>query len=125
MSRWVVHARASFHARHALTLYEGRPEEPHEHRWEVAVRVATPTLHPEGYALDFHRVRQALREAVLPLADSDLNTHPEIGDPTPSAENLATFLAALLEPRYRAMGGELLTVSVWEGPENRVDLELG
>ncbi len=125
MSRWVVHARAAFHARHALTVYNGRPEEPHEHRWEVAIRVGTATLHPEGYALDFHRVRRELADAVLPLDGTDLNRHPAIGTPTPSAESVASFLAHTLAPRYRAMGGELLTVSVWEGPDNRVDLELG
>ena len=124
MTRWVVHARAAFHARHALTRYNGRPEESHEHRWQVAVRVATRTLHPEGYALDFHLVRRELHEAVRPLDGTDLNSHPSIGRPTPSAERLAAFLAETLAPRYRAMGGELLTVSVWEGPDNRVDLEL-
>lgn len=125
MARWVVHSRAAFEAHHALTSYRGAREEPHSHRWQVAVRVGTAALNRDGYALDFHDVHRALREAVAPLADSDLNLHPEIGRPSPTAERLAEVVAGWLSPRLAALGGELLTVSVWEGPDNRVDLELG
>ncbi len=122
--RWVVHARAEFTATHALTAYRGRPEEPHSHRWAVEIRVGTPRLNGEGYALDFHAVREVLEEAVRPLEGTDLGTHPEIGVPSPTAERLALVLARLLEEPLALLGGTLLGVSVWEGPENRVDLEL-
>ena len=36
-------------------------------------------LNEEGYALDFHQVRDLLAKAVAPLDRSDLNDHPEIG----------------------------------------------
>lgn len=125
MSRWVVHARAEIDARHALTSYQGRPEEPHWHRWAVAVRASTPGLNGEGYAIDFHALRALLEEAVRPLDGTDLGDHPQIGARSPSAERLAEVLAEWLEPRVRELGARLLAVSVWEGPENRVDLELG
>lgn len=124
MSRWVVHARVEFDATHALTRYQGRPEQPHSHRWVVAVRVGTDDLGEEGYALDFHRVREILDEVVRPLAGTDLGRHPEIGRPTPSAERVAEVVAGLLAPGYAGIGGRLLGVSVWEGPGNRVDLVL-
>jgi len=123
--RWVIHARAEFTATHALSAYRGRPEESHPHRWAVAIRVGTARLHAEGYALDFHAVREALLETVTPLDGTDLNAHPEIGTPSPTAERLALVLARRLEEPLARLGGTLLTVSVWEGPENRVDLELG
>ena len=122
--RWIVHARTAFTATHALGRYQGRAEAPHSHRWEVAVRVGAGALGEEGYALDFHAVRAALGEAVAPLDGADLSAHPAVGEPTPSAENLALHLARELAPRYRTLGGTLLSVSVWEGPENRVDLVL-
>jgi 6-pyruvoyltetrahydropterin/6-carboxytetrahydropterin synthase len=125
MSRWVVHSRAAFTARHALTSYLGEPEEPHSHHWQVAIRVGTDGLKPEGYAVDFHAVHDALRTVVAPLDGSDLNAHPEIGSPTPSAERVAEAVASWLEPAVRDLGARLLMVSVWEGPENRVDLVLG
>jgi 6-pyruvoyl-tetrahydropterin synthase len=122
--RWVLHSRAEFEATHALTLYLGEPEAPHSHSWQVAIRVGTDALNAEAYALDFHQVHAMLAEATSPLDGSDLNRHPEIGTPSPTAERLAEHLAEVLAPRCSEIGGTLLTVSVWEGPENRVDLVL-
>jgi 6-pyruvoyl-tetrahydropterin synthase len=124
MARWVVHSRVAFDARHALTSYHGEPEASHEHRWEVAIRVGADALNSEGFAIDFHEVHALLERMVEPLEGSDLNRHAEIGRPTPSAERLAEVLAASLGPELAALGGALLSVSVWEGPGNRVDLNL-
>jgi 6-pyruvoyl-tetrahydropterin synthase len=124
MSRWVVHARAAFEARHALTVYKGETEASHVHDWQVEVRIGADGLGPEGFALDFHEVRHILAAAVAPLDDSDLNTDSEIGRPSPTAERIAEVLAARLTPQYKAIGGLMLSISVWEGPENRVDLNL-
>ncbi len=124
MSRWVVHSKVEFDAEHALTTYLGRPEEPHSHRWRVAIRVGAERLHPEGYAVDFHAVHQLLEETVAPFAGADLNLDPEVGVPSPTAERLAEVVASRIVLRCRTLGARLLTVSVWEGPTNRVDLEL-
>jgi 6-pyruvoyl-tetrahydropterin synthase len=124
MSRWVIHAQASFDARHALTSYRGKRESSHGHSWKAAVRVGVEALNEEGYALDFHQVRDLLAAAVAPLDRSDLNDHPEIGKPSPTAERVAEFLSQKLAPEYERIGGMLLVVSVWEGPDNRVDLIL-
>ncbi len=125
MARWVVHSSTEFEARHALTSYLGEPEEPHTHQWRVAIRVGTDRLHPEGYAVDFHAVHELLAGVKNDLDRTELNTHPEIGTPTPSAERLAEVIAGWLEPAVRDLDARLLSVSVWEGPENRVDLTLG
>lgn len=124
MKRWVVHGRASFRASHALRSYRGRPEPPHEHPWTVEIRAGTDDLDGEAMALDFHALRTLLEQALAPLDGSDLNAHPEIGRPSPSAERLAEVVAGWLGPAVEQLGGRLLTVSVWEGPDNRVDLEL-
>ena len=122
--RWIVHSSATFEARHALATYKGEAEERHSHQWKVAVRVGTQELNSEGYALDFHDVHGILSDAVAGLDGTDLNDHPTIGDPSPTAEHLAEVLAEFLAPRFDGIGGRLLSVSVWEGPENRVDLNL-
>jgi len=124
MARWVVHSRAAFEARHALASYFGKPEETHSHRWDVAIRVGSEQLNEEGYALDFHQVHTALEETITPLDGTDLNQHPDIGLPSPTAERVADVLSTILQPRIEALGGTLLSVSVWEGPMNRVDLNL-
>jgi 6-pyruvoyl-tetrahydropterin synthase len=124
MSRWVIHANASFEARHALTSYRGEPESSHTHPWKIAVQVGTETLNEEDYALDFHEVQTILRQAIEPLNGADLNQHAEIGTPSPTAERVAQVLADDLAPGYEEIGGRLLSVSIWEGPETRVDLIL-
>ena len=124
MSRWVIHAEATFEARHALTIYRGKRESAHGHPWKVAVRVGADTLNEEGYALDFHQVHAVLAAAVAPLDRIDLNEHPEIGVPSPTAERVAEVLSEKLTPEFEGIGGSLLSVSVWEGPDNRVDFML-
>jgi 6-pyruvoyl-tetrahydropterin synthase len=124
VKRWVIHSRGTFEARHALTSYKGRRESPHHHRWEVAIRVGVDHLNGDHYALDFHAVHEILAAAVTALDGASLNDHPEIGNPSPTAERVAEVLADLLAPQCTALGGTLLTVSVWEGPDNRVDLNL-
>ena len=124
MSRWVIHAESSFEARHALTSYRGKRESSHGHPWRVAVRVGADALNDEGYALDFHQVRDLLAAAVSPLDRSDINDHPEVGKPSPTAERVAEVLSGKLASEYEQIGGQLLSVSVWEGPGNRVDLIL-
>ena len=124
MKRWVVHARAQFRATHALVSHRGHAEAPHEHQWAVAIRAGTDRLDEDGLALDFHAVRGILDAAIAPLAGSDLGAHPEIGRPTPSAEHLAEVVAGWIQPALEELGGSLLSVSVWEGPDNRVDLNL-
>jgi len=124
MSRWIVHSHAAFGATHALTEYRGMAEEAHDHEWRVEVRVGVESLNAEGYALDFHDVHKVLSEAVTPLDGSNLNKHPEIGRPSPTAERVAEVLAEVLAPQYERLGGRLHSVSIWEGPDNRVDLML-
>lgn len=124
MSRWVIHALALFDAHHALTSFRGERESSHGHSWKIAVRIGTDELNEEGYALDFHLARDLLAAAVAPLDRSDLNDHPEIGHPSPTAERVAEVLSQMLAPEYERIGGQLLSVSVWEGPDNRVDLIL-
>lgn len=124
MRHWVYHSQAQFSASHALTLYLGAAEEQHEHVWKVAIEVSATELQPEHFALDFHAVHAALAEAVAPLDGTDLNLHDRIGHPSPTAERVAEVLADDLVPRMARLGGALRTLSVWEGPGNRVDLEL-
>ncbi len=124
MSRWVYHSEAEFEAIHALTSYLGEPEAPHNHRWQVAIKVGADSLNDDNYGLDFHAVHRALIQTVAPLDGTDLNTHPAIAQPSPTAESVALFIADHLGTPIEGLGGTLMEISVWEGPGNRVDLRL-
>jgi 6-pyruvoyl-tetrahydropterin synthase len=123
-SRWVVHAQVAFEASHALRVYLGAAESKHSHHWRVAIAVGAEGLNAEGYALDFNLIQQLLKEATDDLVGGDLNDHPEVGQPSPTAERVAIVVASRLASRLVPLGGTLRSVSVWEGPENRVDLIL-
>jgi 6-pyruvoyltetrahydropterin/6-carboxytetrahydropterin synthase len=121
---WVYHSEQRFRAHHALVLYNGAPESSHEHEWRVSVQVSATELQPEHFALDFHAVHGVLARAVTDLDGADLNQHPEIGRISPTAEALALFIRDRVAPAMADLGGRLDLVSVWEGPDNRVDLTL-
>lgn len=122
--RWTIHARTEFPATHALHLYKGEPEDPHEHAWAVSIQVGTDRLHEEGYALDFHAVEQILDRATEDLRDRDLGDHPVVGTESPTAERVAEVVSRRIQKHLADLGGTLIMVSVWEGPGNRVDLRL-
>jgi len=122
LSRWIVHSRTTFEASHALTAYRGKPEESHDHTWEVSIRVGTDGLSDEGYSIDFHEVHGLLEGAINPLRGTNLNQHPEIGNPSPTAERVAEVVAGWITEPLKNLGGRLISVSVWEGAGNRVDL---
>lgn len=125
MKRWIYHTQGAFEAEHALTSYLGKPEERHRHRWKVEVQVGVDELNGEHFGLDFLKVHRVLEDLIDTLHRKDLNEEPGIGQPSPSAENLALFIARRLEDAYAKLSGQLLQISVWEGPKNRVDLCLG
>ncbi len=124
MSRWIYHSEAEFEAAHALARYLGEPEHPHSHRWKVALTAGADRLNDEHYALDFHALHRILQEAARALDGVDLGAHPVIGNPSPTAENLALHLADTVRGPIEELGGTLLEISVWEGPGNRVDLRV-
>ncbi len=124
ISRWIYRSEAEFQARHALTLYHGQAEDSHDHQWRVAIRVGVEHLNSEHYGIDFHAVHRALDEAVSPLDGTDLNDHPTISNPSPTAESVALFIADALKNPIERLGGTLLEISVWEGPDNQVDLRM-
>jgi 6-pyruvoyl-tetrahydropterin synthase len=121
---WVYHSEQRFRAHHALTLYNGEPEAPHGHEWRVSVKVSAETLRKEHFALDFHAVHDALAQVMEGLDGTDLTDHAHIGRISPTAAAVALFVQERLEPLLTALGGRLEMVSVWEGPETRVDLRL-
>ena len=57
---------------------------------------------------------EAVSEAVVESCDDEQGT----------AERIAEIMSTRVEPPLDEIGGALLKVSVWEGPDNRVDLNL-
>lgn len=114
-----VTVRQHFDSAHYLRDYNGRCENLHGHRYEVAVTLRSTALDGTGLAFDFTRLKAALKQRFLDRYDhfclNDVSPFTEIN---PSAENIARTI-------YEGMGdvvadspAALLSVTVWESPDS-------
>ncbi|MFG0241992.1 MAG: 6-pyruvoyl tetrahydropterin synthase family protein [Phycisphaerales bacterium JB054] len=92
-----------FCAAHAIVM-QGVREPNHGHNWRVTLTLAGTTLDADGLLCDFHAVEAALREAVAPFQNADLNTTPPFDSLNPTAEHVARHIA---ESTQRALAGAL------------------
>lgn len=99
-----------FRATHAITI-RGVPEDPHEHRWRVAVVVGGARLDDDGLVCDFHELERAIDAVIDPFRDGDLNAI--FGGVNPTAENVAKFIAEKIRVPAEVA---LRSVSVTEAP---------
>ena len=110
-----------FSAAHQLRLYDGSLEPLHGHNWRVKVTVAAVRLDAIGVVMDFHDLERLVDAAVVPMHNRHLNDLPEFaeGRLNPSAENVALHVGRSLAGSASLPGGvRLLSVEVWETPEN-------
>ena len=104
-----------FSASHQLRLYDGSLEPLHGHNWAVKVTVAAEKLDSIGVVMDFHELERLADLIVVPMHNRHLNEVPAFSRMNPSAENVAVYVASnlTLPPGLR-----LISVEVWETPEN-------
>ena len=82
----------TFHATHALRLYDGTMEQAHGHDWRTVVQVESGRLDEMEVVMDFHRLEQIVEAATGPLDGCDLNRHEAFSAVNPSAERVAEHL---------------------------------
>ncbi len=104
----------SFSAGHALRGYKGKCENVHGHNYKVRVTVVGGELNSIGLLMDFVELRAALKMLAERLDHRFLNDLPPFDRLNPSAENLAKYFCEGLEPRVRAQGLRMESVTVWE-----------
>ena len=105
-----------FSAAHALKLYDGSLEPIHGHNWKVQVTVGSAKLDAIGVVMDFHELERLLDRILGPLHNRHLNeVEPFASELNPSAENVAVHVGQSLALPNSV---KLLSVQVWETPEN-------
>lgn len=104
-----------FVAAHHLCTSQGPIEDPHEHKWRVTATIAGADLDEAGLLIDFHHVQQRLTDVVGPLDGRDLNECAVFEGRSPSAENVAAYIAQSLAGDLPA-GTRLVSVEVEEAP---------
>lgn len=105
---------SSFSAAHRLRDYKGKCEAVHGHNWRVAVCVEAQVLNRIGIAMDFHDLKDVLKQALDPLDHACLNDIVPFTEENPSSENIARFLFDRLSELLRPYPVRLKKVSVWE-----------
>lgn len=110
-----VSVTGGFTAAHQLRLADGTFEPLNEHHWRVVVSYAGPQLDATGVLLDFTRLRDQLAGVLAPLDGRRLNDLPEFTARSPSAENVAAYVAAQL-PQEIPGAARLTCVEVEEEP---------
>ncbi len=114
-----VTVRQHFDAAHYLRDYNGRCENLHGHRYEVAVTLTSRELDNTGLAYDFTRLKRVLKERFLDRYDhvclNDVAPYTEIN---PSAENIARTVYAGLREALVGSPATLKSVTVWESPDS-------
>lgn len=109
-----------FTASHAIRMYDGELEEPHEHVWRVEVTVGAAKLDEIEVVMDFHLLEKIVSEVVGAFDGGDLNRlRPFVGDGgvglavNPTAERVAGFIGVEVGVRL-PVSVKLVSVAVQE-----------
>ena len=110
-----ITATRHFAAAHQLRLYDGSLEPLHWHNWKAIIRVAARQLDAIGVVMDFHQLDAALGAITGEMHNRHLNELSAFASLNPSTENVALHIARQLR---LPPGVALISVEVWETPEN-------
>lgn len=110
-----IRIHRTFHASHALRLYDGSLEESHAHDWQVFVHLASPGLDTIEVVMDFHELERIVAAVLAPMEGRSLNGHPMLAGLNPSAERVAEAIYRHIEPQLPP-GVKLTRVTVTEAP---------
>lgn len=105
---------ASFSAAHNLRGYEGACENLHGHNWRVEAAVVSAKLDGLGMAIDFRKLKAALKAVLERLDHKYINEVPPFDKDNPTAENLSRFIYAELAKSAGGLGVKVARVRVWE-----------
>lgn len=106
--------KSEFSAAHSLRGYKGKCEELHGHNWKIEAVVAAKKLDRQGLALDFHKIKKALKESLDELDHKYLNQLSYFKKYNPTSENLAKYIFDKLLPHMLKGNCHLQVVTVWE-----------
>ena len=104
----------NFSSAHQLRGYKGSCEKLHGHNWKVQVHVVAETLNEIDMAIDFHELKDFIREVIAPLDHGFLNEIFPFTEKNPSSENIAKWIFDSLKKKVNDGNLRLSAVTVWE-----------
>jgi 6-pyruvoyltetrahydropterin/6-carboxytetrahydropterin synthase len=109
-----------FEAAHYLRGYQGKCEKTHGHRYKVVVKIRASKLNEIGLAYDFTNLKRYLQDILERYDHACLNDIPPFDKINPSAENISAAIYSELKESLSAAPVTLVSVAVWESPEQGV-----
>jgi 6-pyruvoyltetrahydropterin/6-carboxytetrahydropterin synthase len=105
----------SFAAAHQLKMVAAKCENLHGHNWKIEVHVTGKDLNAAGVLIDFGELKQHLSEITESLDHKFLNElHPFDDRCPPSSENIARYIAEVLQAKIGTPALRVARVTAWE-----------
>ena len=111
-----VYVKTHFSAAHRLAGYAGDCARAHGHNWIVEAYVKCTELDQIGIGIDFHDIKQAVREVLFNLDHFDLNELEPFREVNPSSENIAKYIYQELSKKLNTHSAKVSRVKVCETP---------
>jgi 6-pyruvoyltetrahydropterin/6-carboxytetrahydropterin synthase len=107
-----------FAAAHQLKMVAEKCENLHGHNWRVEVYLAGKELNNAGVLMDFGEIKTYLNEIIDTLDHKFLNELNLFDDGNPSSENIARYIAEMMQAKISAPGVGISRVGVWESDDS-------
>lgn len=95
---YIASIQTSFSAAHSIRGYKGNCSQTHGHNYRVEVRVASQSVDETGLSFDFRKLKQMANGVIEHLDHHMLNDIPFFAEHNPTAENIAAYIYARIEP---------------------------
>jgi len=107
-------------AAHQLKGYKGKCENIHGHNWKVEISVYGQKLNDIGILIDFHDLKDMLKEVLQQFDHKNLNDIQEFAKQNPSSELLSKIIYEKIDKMLKQYSHtnktniNVLSVTVWE-----------
>ncbi len=107
-----------FAAAHQLKMVAEKCENLHGHNWRVEVYISGKELNNAGVLMDFGEIKIHLNEIIDSLDHKFLNELNLFDDGNPSSENIARYIAEMMQSKISTPGVGISRVGVWESDDS-------
>ena len=105
-----------FSAAHQVNGYAGDCAGIHGHTYRIEVKVRIKKLDKIGMSMDFRIIKKVLSMIINRLDHKNLNTLPYFKKYNATAEYIARYLYQEMRKKIKSV----YSISVWEGPNNKI-----
>lgn len=109
-----LRVKMDFPAAHHLEGYPGDCQRIHGHNWGIEVFARSRGLDSIGIAVDFRKLKSAVKELIAPWDHQDLNELPDFREVNPSAEQMAKISYERLSQVMNSSHTWIDRVTIWE-----------